>query len=147
MQELSYPEDGKPTLPLPVDFSISHSGVLIACALVTKGRVGLDVEMLRPMDVQVFRRMFTDAERAHAGSDPRKFFDLWSSKEAVIKAWGQGGVWDMSKVSLRKSGATLAGTHWQLLALDIDPAYSAHVAMDRKSPAATLHSVELDISS
>jgi 4'-phosphopantetheinyl transferase len=143
LSQLDYPENAKPVLPLPVDFSISHSGVLVACAVAAHGHVGLDVEMLRPMDAQAFRRLLTDEERAQAGTDPRRFFELWSRKEAVIKAWGRGGVWDMPKVRLRGSAATLDGHRWQLWPLALDAGYAAHLATDRKPAGILLQPVEV----
>lgn len=142
LSELDYPKNGKPVLPLPVDFSISHSGVLVACAVTTHGHVGLDIEMLRPMDAQAFRRMLSDEERKHIGTDHRRFFELWSRKEAAIKAWGQGGVWDMPKVKLLDKAATIKGTRWQLWPLEIDAGYAAHLATDRKPSGILMRPVD-----
>lgn len=83
---------GKPCLPLPVDFSISHSGTVVACALSTDHRVGLDVEQVQPYVLEDFQQLLRpDEARALAATGMGQHFcQLWTRKESFVKAKGVG---------------------------------------------------------
>lgn len=94
--EWSTGEHGKPRLAGPAaewDFNLSHAGAFAVAALVRGAQVGVDLESLsRRADVELLgRRVFSESERAlvRAGGGPA-FFDLWSRKEALLKALGCG---------------------------------------------------------
>jgi 4'-phosphopantetheinyl transferase len=91
---------GKPFLigggePLP-SFSLSHTRGLVACAVTPAAvAIGVDVERCdREIDVdRLAARFFAEPEiaalRALAEGERRdRFFDLWTLKEAVVKALG-----------------------------------------------------------
>lgn len=88
--------DGKPFLPdYPgFHFNLSHSGT-IALVAVAWAPVGVDVEQVeRKVDYTVLaERFFHERERQAmlSGADSRKaFFDIWTAKEACLKATGVG---------------------------------------------------------
>jgi len=95
-------EHGKPYIVGPVhapelSFNLSHSGEIVACAVATGVRVGLDVENLereRSFE-EVAGRFFAPGEaaavRARTGAEQReRFYEHWTLKEAYIKARGLG---------------------------------------------------------
>jgi 4'-phosphopantetheinyl transferase len=91
--------DGRPVLfdPEPgVHFSISHAGerVVVACAAFV---VGVDIERLRPLPgaLDLARRFFDAGEAARLEKEPVErrsaaFLELWTRKEALLKARGLG---------------------------------------------------------
>ncbi len=92
---------GKPILreaPLPdLDFSISHAWPYTLIAVSRGCAVGVDIENAgRDIDPQrLWRRFFAAAEVATLEALPAKeqrdaFFELWTLKEAYIKAVGEG---------------------------------------------------------
>jgi 4'-phosphopantetheinyl transferase len=93
---------GKPHLAAPLGdgelrFNLSHSGDLALCALTTGAEVGVDVEQLRPdLDWEpLARHIFTSPEVASIlafspAQQRRAFFRLWTCKEALVKARGDG---------------------------------------------------------
>ncbi len=104
--------NGKPQLAdvpaqLPLEFNLSHTRGLVACA-VTLGRAcGVDVERVRPMHdmAGVARTVFSDAERtflAAAGEKTREsaFFALWTLKEAYVKATGLGMTAPLQRIAI-----------------------------------------------
>ena len=92
---------GKPFLAAPVDsdmqFNLSHSGNTLIVALGRGQAVGVDIESgsrTRPW-LALAERYFTPAEYATLAALPAPrlasaFLELWSCKEAVVKALGRG---------------------------------------------------------
>ena len=91
---------GKPELaePLPgtrLRFNLSHTRGLAACALALHD-VGVDVERSdRTVDLSLADHYFAPEEQrllkaAPSGERRRLFFQLWTLKEAFIKATGEG---------------------------------------------------------
>ena len=109
-RELSFrgSERGKPRAlrrgaPAPVSFSVSHSGRHGLLAVARAGRLGVDVEELAPrrdLDALI-AAVLTPGERAEvqAMAGPlrvRAFYRLWTVKEALVKALGEGVHRDMA---------------------------------------------------
>ncbi|WP_432942391.1 4'-phosphopantetheinyl transferase family protein [Kribbella sp. CA-253562] len=70
--------------------SLSHTTGVIAVAATHTGPVGVDVELRRDFPVGAMAaRWFTPAEAGRVDS-PAAFLRLWTAKEAVGKALGQG---------------------------------------------------------
>lgn len=90
---------GKPLLAgdCPLQFNLSHTNGLIALAVARQHAVGVDVEYLsRQADiVKLAERYFSPQETQDLYALPvpawnRRFFDLWTLKEAYLKACGTG---------------------------------------------------------
>jgi 4'-phosphopantetheinyl transferase len=100
---LRYPTNSRPTLALPVSFSLSHCDGRIVCALSTQGAVGIDVEALGGLIAGDFHLYLSAAERAWAGRSTRRFYSVWTRKEAVAKAASQRGLRDVEVPGLDES--------------------------------------------
>lgn len=72
-----------------VHFNLSHAGDY-AAAVFDEGEVGIDVEQVRRVNVNVMRRQFTAEENAYLLSEPDAFLRLWTRKESYCKAVGEG---------------------------------------------------------
>ncbi len=94
-------ETGRPHLSAPsdsgLDFNLSHSGEIALIGLTREGRIGVDVEIRRPLPdaLRIARGHFApDEARALAtlliSEQEAAFFGLWTRKEAVVKALGAG---------------------------------------------------------
>jgi len=81
----------------PISFNVSHSGRHGLIALAPQGRIGVDVEdrtARRDMDGDI-RLLFAPGERAGLASAEGSgkadlFYNLWTMKEALVKAAGIG---------------------------------------------------------
>jgi 4'-phosphopantetheinyl transferase len=93
--------NGKPFLvdqgAFRASFSLSHTHGMVACAVTQDADVGVDVECIdREVDAgEIAARFFAPAEArllADLDADLRRgrFFDLWTLKEAFVKALGVG---------------------------------------------------------
>ena len=72
-------------------FNISHAGHYIACAVSDKP-VGIDIELIRTVDMAIVERFFTPDEKAYVISDEleRCFCEIWTKKESRTKFDGVG---------------------------------------------------------
>lgn len=89
-------EYGKPCLlnTEKIFFNISHSGRWIVCCL-DHCPVGIDVELIQPMDPEIAKRFFSEEEYMDLLEKEERhrmpyFFELWTLKESYIKAEGRG---------------------------------------------------------
>jgi 4'-phosphopantetheinyl transferase len=73
--------------------SLAHSGAIVACATATDGTIGVDVERIgaeRPV-LALARAAFGPAEVADVERDgAAAFYRIWTLREALAKASGQG---------------------------------------------------------
>lgn len=128
LASLRYSRHGKPTLDLPIGFSLSHCAGRILCALSTCGPVGADVEPVGTLTAAEFKHYLAAAERAWAGNDPQRFCALWTRKEAVIKAADSQGLAALRDVRIEHDRAIYAGTYWHTAPIPVGRGFSAHVA-------------------
>ncbi len=107
---------GKPALDdayhKSISFSISHSGSAVAILLSSQYAVGVDVEYIRPIkDVDsIIHRYFHPQEISYFEGLPdeeksKKFYQLWTQKEAVVKALGKGLFFPLDRFSVEGSDA------------------------------------------
>ncbi len=89
-------EYGKPFLSNydGVHYNISHSGRWVVCS-VDNCPVGIDIEQIKPIDMSIAERFFSEYEFAglmnkSAGCREEFFYQLWAAKESYIKAVGKG---------------------------------------------------------
>ena len=102
-------ERGKPLAilegkPAPVNFNVSHSGGHGLIAIDPSGRVGIDVEERRERDDLdgLIEIAMGPQERAELSTLPGErrlhaFYDMWTAKEALVKALGSGHHVDFSQ--------------------------------------------------
>ncbi|HUF24072.1 MAG TPA: 4'-phosphopantetheinyl transferase superfamily protein [Vicinamibacterales bacterium] len=100
------PDIAHPSLDRPLRFNLSHSGGLVACVIGEAGQVGVDVERLDrpPVDPRVIRRYCSEGEQAALAEMPEalrheRFLQLWTLKEAYVKARGTGLTLPLRQVS------------------------------------------------
>ena len=135
--------EGKPALDpragSTLHFSVAHSGALALIATAAF-EVGVDVEAPRTIrdPVGLAARFFMPTEREHVERAPadrreRRFLELWTAKEAVLKATGRG-LAGLEEVELafgpggEPSGAIGGGQPWEVRCFEPAPGHVAAVA-------------------
>lgn len=100
--------DGKPyALGLDAHFNISHSGILVVCA-VGDEPIGIDVQQMRAVRQRLAKKVCTADELAYVSSAPGwdealtgeamlRFFRVWTAKESYFK-WTGTGITDLKSV-------------------------------------------------
>jgi 4'-phosphopantetheinyl transferase len=146
---------GKPTLAGPfaeggLHFNLAHSEELALLAVTRAGPVGVDVERIRETAEaqELAARFFSARETAAlqglaAEQKAAAFFNLWTRKEAWLKATGEGIAHSLHRVEvsflpeeparLVNLPADLAGnTRWTLHDLAPAPCFAAALAVAAK---------------
>ena len=129
---------GKPSLDsasgaLSVEFSLSHSGAVVLCAVASGRRVGVDIERIEPVsagDERLSPLWLTPWELAElAASDDdadrtRRFYSAWTRREAYLKARGTGvsGVPELALAAPDPS--------WEVRELRVDADHAAALAVE-----------------
>ncbi|MHB1058540.1 MAG: 4'-phosphopantetheinyl transferase family protein [Rhodanobacter sp.] len=140
-------EHGRPALAAAHDPSIgfnwSHSGTHALVAVARRIMPGIDLERLRPRGrvLEIAERYFSADEAAHLAALPTAersaaFLELWTAKEAVLKALGRGIAFGLHRLSIASAAGRLQMQRlegedihaWQLQRLDVDPGLVAALA-------------------
>jgi 4'-phosphopantetheinyl transferase len=101
--------EGRPSLAPPFDrlglhFNIAHTEGLVAMAVCRHACVGVDAEKLGRAPLAVVERYFSAAEASQLralppDAQPRRFVQLWTLKEAYLKAVGRGLAGGLGRMS------------------------------------------------
>lgn len=150
-----YSNNGKPALAgvfalAGFHFNLAHSEDLALVAITRIGIVGVDVECVRAIKDadELVARFFSarESELFHAvpaTEKPAAFFNLWTRKEALLKATGEGITRSLSLVEvsflpgeparlLAVSGDTAKAAEWTLMELSPAPGFAGAVAIEAK---------------
>ncbi len=129
---------GRPSLSgCAADCSVSHSGGLVAAAVSLSGRVGVDVEVLAPLPVESLDAAFGPEEMddiRSAGDQSRRALELWTGKEAALKADGRGMTLDPGRIDARGEAIRLGGEVWRIFRPALAPGWLCALATNQVAP-------------
>jgi len=145
--QLEVGEFGRPRLAganaAGLHFNWSHSGDQALCAVARGIEPGVDLERLRPRPraLEIAQRYFSHEETAAlAALQPERrdaaFLQLWTAKEAVLKATGRGIAFGLHRLGIADEDERLAlrfldgdlPAQWQLHRLALDAAHVGSIA-------------------
>ncbi len=148
--QFTYSQKGKPSLltdnfPGKLEFNLSHSRGKALYAIACNRKIGIDLEYIRPVEVQnLAKRFFCPAEYHALTQLPKPqqeaaFFHAWTCKEAYLKATGEGIVGlEQVEVSIhcdrpakivKIAGNAQAASSWQIEKISINSGYMAALVM------------------
>lgn len=136
LSAITYNSYGRPYLA-DLDFNISHSGNYAVCAISTHGQVGIDLEMIRPIDLRHFKSQFSSIEWQdiiNADDAISKFYLYWTLKEAVIKADGRGLSLPLDSFHIKETQINILDDVWYYKSLNFVDGYQAHIALSFPLP-------------
>jgi 4'-phosphopantetheinyl transferase len=128
-------------------FNLAHSEGVGVLAVTQTGQVGVDVEQVRrlldfkELVTQFFSlREAAEFLRLEREQQPAAFFNLWTRKEALLKATGEGIAHSLNRVEvsflpgeparvLSLPAEPWAGGDWSLVDLTISPDYAGALAL------------------
>lgn len=139
-------EAGKPFVAgASLSFNLTHSEAIAVCAISPDGRIGVDVEHIRPMpdaDAIVTRYFAPGEAREYASlpsvQRPAAFFSTWTRKEAFVKAIGDGLSCPLRSFEVEIAPSAIdprivtdpARGEWYLRSFEPAPGYAGAVACD-----------------
>jgi len=138
-----YSPNGKPALARAcgdskIHFNLAHSRDLALFALTRIGPLGVDVEQIREVKdmehlvARFFSKRETELFRTVAEQDrPRAFFNLWTRKEAMLKATGEGITRSLDRVEV----SFLPGEPARVIAIEGDESKAARWRLIELAPA------------
>jgi 4'-phosphopantetheinyl transferase len=151
----TYGQQGKPELAQPGDsplrFNAAHSEDRLVVAVTCGQMIGVDIEQVRPMhDLMLMAKRFFSAREVEelrslpAAKQSQAFFNAWTRKEAILKAYGEGisEVLNTVEVSLLPDepaalfsirGSTEEAARWSLRALDAPTGFIAALAVEHST--------------
>lgn len=148
---LAHAHRGRPVLQLAnaPDFNVSHTRDCALFAISPSLRIGVDLERRdRSVDAARLSRKFLTAHEREAmdalpaGARREHFLRLWTCKEAMSKATGDGLSAPLAQMSVSARGRQLALTDgpppyvaadWQLRLIDVPDSHVATAALWRPS--------------
>ena len=150
--KFEYGEAGKPAVAgdqkSGLHFNLAHSGDLVVYALNLDRRIGVDIELVRPMPdaEQIAANYFSPDEIRDLKWLPAQqmlagFFACWTRKEAYVKAIGTGLGHRLSDFSVNArpderarlisiQGDTQLARRWSYADICLGPAYCGAIAVE-----------------
>lgn len=130
LSDIKYTEFNKPYFS-NLNFSTAHSGDLVICASCLDSEIGLDIERIVPIHLENYQEQLTKNEWAFIQNSPDPeytFYQIWTKKEALLKAIGRGI--DIDFASLDVCGETIHydGKNYCFYPLSIENNYVAFLA-------------------
>lgn len=137
LAQIQYSTQGRPFIEETIDFNLSHSGEFVVCAISKGTRLGIDIELIRPMDLSEYQSAFRVIEwnKIHQNSDPiLAFYQSWTIKEAAIKAHGEGLGISLDQVAIHPNKVILEQKAWHYHSINPDDRYACHLVTETAHP-------------
>jgi 4'-phosphopantetheinyl transferase len=122
LNQLKYESYNRPYIDNKIDFNISHAGEYVVCAISDQGRLGIDIELIKAINISDFNQYMETEPLSY-----EEFYEIWTIKEAVIKADGRGLSIPLLDIKLQTDKAYLYETQWFISKIDIDINYVCHI--------------------
>ncbi|MFD2863846.1 4'-phosphopantetheinyl transferase family protein [Mucilaginibacter antarcticus] len=144
LNDVRYSNNGKPYINGSTYFNISHSGSLVVCAFSKSCEIGVDVELIKNIDIESFEYLFAaDELRQIKSSDDELnlFYTFWTIKEAASKAEGQGLSMQLKNVVVIDDHVLIENKKWSYKNIDIDLRYKIHIVAKEPLDSVSLQCV------
>ncbi len=134
-EAMCYSEYGKPFLKNNPSskFNISHSGRFVVCALTRETEIGVDIELMKPINTLEFKSAMTKNEwnKIEKSMDIiDAFYSYWTKKEAVLKANGKGLSIPLKSFEIINERANIGGLAYRIQEISIDKFYKCNLALE-----------------
>ena len=131
--QINFSPNQKPTCSANIEFNITHSDTLVACAISQESPLGIDSETKNDDRSPQLQHAFNQIEQQKIAADSQLFLDMWVKKEAVVKAEGCG-IAGMRSVRLNQAAARYFNQLWYLHRLTLDDNDVSYLASKQQDP-------------
>jgi 4'-phosphopantetheinyl transferase len=131
LSDLQYNAHNRPYFDGNIDFSISHSGTRVICCATDQGKIGIDIEHVKTISLSEYPDYFTKNEWDYIDGHEdefKGFYNLWTRKEAILKAIGTGFHTPLSSVDVVADSVEYGGVIYHIQPLPIAADYPCHIA-------------------
>lgn len=108
---------GKPFFDSNFDFSLSYSENFAVLGFQENGKIGIDIEFIKPIKLSDFNDYFNKNELNFLNNSNNlyaDFYKLWTRKEAVSKAIGLGFHIDYKTINSLQDNYIADSGNWQI---------------------------------
>ena len=130
-------DNGKPVnTNHSIYFNTAYSGNIAICIINTSGETGIDIEKIIPVDLSLYQDYFTLKEwnNINAINDMfdsyLQFFHLWTRKEAILKASGNGLLIPLNTIEVLDSIVNLNNKTYYLQTINLHKDFICHIATE-----------------
>ncbi|MGS2763318.1 4'-phosphopantetheinyl transferase family protein [Sinomicrobium sp. M5D2P9] len=131
MNRMKHTTYGKPYIEDWDTFNFTYSRQCVALFLGRTEPVGLDIEFTEDMDTDILSWPLHPGEKDYiikADNQKQAFYEIWTRKEAVLKAAASGITDTMKKLDCSGNPARFRNKIWFLKKLSITSDYVCHAA-------------------
>jgi len=130
--ELEYTEYNKPFFSnLDLKFNISHSGNIVLCAISESYDLGVDIELIKDIEIEDFKSQMTAYEWNGIEQDNYPeiaFYEYWTQKEAIIKAHGKGLSIPLKSFEVKDNKTQIDNDVFYVSKINIEEGYTCNIA-------------------
>ncbi|MGZ5052857.1 MAG: 4'-phosphopantetheinyl transferase family protein [Methylobacter sp.] len=134
LELLQFDAYNRPSIDSSIDFNISHSGNYVLCAISKNGRIGIDIEQIKDINISYYKNFMSKTEWDDIANNEaltRRFYYYWTIKESVMKADGRGLSIPPQDIICHPDHATIYNKKWGLKEIPItDEEYCCHIAFE-----------------
>lgn len=133
LEEICFSDNGKPYFHNH-NFSISHSNGYVVLVFGTIFPVGVDIEEKKPVDLTLFRYLFTQDEWISiqdAQNPLERFYWFWVRKEALLKAAGSS-IKQLKQLKVQEHAGIYIDKHYYFTPFKFDIAYNGIIATEEQ---------------
>lgn len=138
-------ENGKPTLQSGEKFNISHSGNIVAVAF-SENEIGFDIEQIAEIEIAgIISQFHPDEMRQLSELEHGKvdlFYQVWTRKEAFLKATGDGIVKGLSAFNCLKDVVYQGAKEWYIQSSNKLDGYAMAVCGESSTDTIKVRKVE-----
>jgi 4'-phosphopantetheinyl transferase len=108
-------------------FSIAHTEGITICAGSITEKTGIDIERIKRMELSPYEEYFTKQEWKYIDQDICRFFELWTRKEALLKAAEIGVVSNLNQLEVLENMVVFAHQSYTISSTQVASEYICHL--------------------
>ena len=147
-KKLKKDENFKPYLEgYHFNFSSAHSEDLCVVCASVNDRCGVDTEILKPLDVSVFKDFLHSEEQDYllnGQNSVNDFYNIWIKKEAVLKASGLGISKELNEVNTLPDCIQVNDQNFFASEVFISELYKVFIALENSSVKISVSNISID---
>ena len=147
LKDLKFSKFEKPYFDDSIDFNISHSGEFVICAISLEGKIGVDIEEIKPILFTELKMFFSPKECneiKRSADSTISFYRYWTQKEAFLKAIGMGLNIPINEAEIFNDKIKWNNKEWLLKELKLHTKYIAYLSCNIPKPELVIEEINFN---